>query len=133
MSQPQFAGLDHPRRPPAPPVGGERRAKPGALQVHDAAGVALAGELDIGVAAVWLRGDTTAARTRIGQALRRTPLASLPVSDRPYLDAVIALATAGDAAPAERLLDEYRQRVDTLDQRRNRPREHHARGGIASH
>lgn len=92
---------------------------------------ALVGELDLAMSAVWLRGDSARARARIAAAFRRTPLASLPVDDRPYLDAVVALASAGVHSDANRLLDEYVQHADSLLRRRNRPREHHARGMLA--
>lgn len=95
---------------------------------HDAA---LVGELDLAMSAVWLRGDSARARARIAAALQRTPLESLPVDDRPYLDAVIALASAGEHTHASRLLDQYVQQVDSLLRRRNRSREHHARGMLA--
>lgn len=92
---------------------------------------ALVGELDLAMAAVWLRGDSTLARKRIADALRTTPLASLRVEDRPYLDASIALASSGQPAPASALLDEYLLRSDSLTRRRDATREHHARGMIA--
>ena len=92
---------------------------------------ALVGELDLAMSAVWLRGDSARARARIATALQRTPLESLPVDDRPYLDAVIALASAGERAHASQLLDAYAQQVDSLLRRRNRSREHHARGMLA--
>lgn len=92
---------------------------------------ALVGELELAMSAVWLRGDSARARAQIAAAFRRTPLASLPVDDRPYLDAVIALASAGVHSDASRLLDEYVQHADSLLRRRNRSREHHARGMVA--
>ncbi|BAH39992.1 hypothetical protein GAU_2950 [Gemmatimonas aurantiaca T-27] len=92
---------------------------------------ALAGEFDLAMAAVWLRADTAAARTRIATALRTTPMTSLSIEDRPYLDASIALASAGQSAAAAAMFAEYVQLADSLTRRRDASREHHARGMMA--
>lgn len=95
---------------------------------HDAE---LAGELELAMATVWLRGDTVRAQQQLTAALRRTPLRSLPVADRPYLDASIAHASVGQADAARALLQEYQQTTDSIGRWRNVSREHHARGAIA--
>jgi DNA-binding SARP family transcriptional activator len=92
---------------------------------------ALTGALDLAMATVWLRGDTASARARITAALRATPLTSLSVEDRPYLDASIALASSGQSTAARAMLTQYLQVADSLMRRRDVSREHHARGMIA--
>ena len=92
---------------------------------------ALVGEIDLAMSAVWLRADSGAARRRIAAALRRTPLATLAVVDRPYLDLSIALASAGDVRGASAALQDYVAATDSADRLRALPREHHARGMLA--
>jgi hypothetical protein len=109
-------------------------ARTRAVQLDRARGArdaALVGELDMAMAAVWLRGDTVRARQVLAAALRRTPLQSLPVADRPYLDASIAHASLGQSSAARALLQEYELVTDSIGRWRNVSREHHARGMIA--
>jgi hypothetical protein len=64
-------------------------------------------------------------------ALQRTPLQSLPVEDRPYLEVAIALASVGDTVRAHALLMQYEKVVDAPGQLRTQALAHHARGMLA--
>ncbi len=76
----------------------EQRELPG--QALDAAG-AIAGNQ-----AMFLRDPALAVKT-LDSALRRHPLASIPVIDRPYVTLAIAYAIAGEPATAKRFIGEY--------------------------
>jgi eukaryotic-like serine/threonine-protein kinase len=80
----------------------------------------------------WFHGASPNAVREVSAALADVPLTRIPLADRPYFDAAIAYAVAGDPNKAAAMLAQFRHDVpDTSAQRLEAPGLHFSLGSIA--
>ncbi|MEO8564470.1 MAG: protein kinase [bacterium] len=91
----------------------------------------LDGALSLAFDDAWFRGDAAGAARRIDDALARTALRSVPMSEAPYVLTVIAYATADRADRARAVLAEWDARRATAPTTRDSVLLHRMRGYIA--
>jgi DNA-binding SARP family transcriptional activator len=92
---------------------------------------ALLGGVALAQVSVWRRQDRRRALAQLNEALRVTPLDSIPLQQRPYLAVAAAYAFAGDAAEASALIARYEREIPTEIQRQDREALEYARGALA--
>ena len=79
-----------------------------------------------------VRGPTAALVAALDSAIARVPFASLPMIDRPYLEAAAALARAGNPTKARAMIGRYRaEMTDTSIRRVQEPQLHEAQAEMA--
>ena len=79
-----------------------------------------------------VNGPSPALATRLDLAIGKVPFRDLPMIDRPYLMAALALARAGNAEKARAMITRYRSEVtDTSIRREQEPYLHVALGEVA--
>ena len=97
------------------------RSLAAATALNRARGVAvspLADSVNSAWADVWFRGEASRGARRLDAALRAIPFSSLPVEHRPYFDAAMVYALAGQPARARAVLGEYEADVRDTTLRR---------------
>ena len=77
------------------------------------------------------RGDTSRALRRVGQALTRHPLPSIPFDDRPYLALAWFYADAGRAGPVRALAREHAAKADPAQLHNIQRRQRSIAGALA--
>jgi tetratricopeptide (TPR) repeat protein len=96
---------------------------------------ALAPELDealsLGFNDTWFRNDAAGAVHRMDDALARTPLRSMPMSEAPYVNAVLTYAAADRVDRARAILAEWDARRSTAPTTGDSIELHRMRGNIA--
>ncbi|MDB4881956.1 MAG: protein kinase [Gemmatimonadetes bacterium] len=87
--------------------------------------------LSLGFDDAWFRGDAAGAVRRMDDALARTPLRSVPMSEAPYVPAVLSYAAADRADRARAVLSEWDARRHESPTTRDSVLLHRMRGRIA--
>ncbi|HKT06740.1 MAG TPA: serine/threonine-protein kinase [Gemmatimonadaceae bacterium] len=110
----------------------ERELRERAAVLPRADGERLGDALSNAIVDAWFHGASPNAVREVNAALAEVPLTRIPLADRPYFDAALAYAVAGDPNTAAAILAQFRRDVpDTSAQRLAAPALHATLGSIA--